>query len=133
MNNLMLNVHLLQFCFFCFFQRYLSLSLLFKCGYIFLTECNIMFGLTYSVPFYWTSSGLLNVYCTFNLIKIFLNAKKSRKFRFFHFRICEKLWESSSMFYWLIYMDIFQDRPWSSKNCSKTNGEKFPITWSLES
>lgn len=133
MNNLMLNVHLLQFCFFCFFQRYLSLSLLFKCGYIFLTECNIMFGLTYSVPFYWTSSGLLNFNCTFNLIKIFLNAKKSRKFRFFRFRIWGKLWESSSMFYWLIYMDIFQDRPWSSKNCSKTNGEKFPITWSLES
>lgn len=126
----MLNVHLLQFCLFFFFQRYLSLSLLFKCGYIFLTECNIMFGLTY---FYWTSSGLLNVNCTFNLIKIFLNAKKSRKFRFFHLRIWGKLWESSSMFYWLIYMDIFQDRPWSSKNCSKTNGEKFPITWSLES
>lgn len=109
-----------------FLQRYLSLSLLFKCGYIFLTECNIMFGLTYSVPFYWTSSGLLNVYCTFNLNKIFLNAKKSRKFRFFHFRICEKLWESSSMFYWLIYMDIFQDRPWSSKNCRRQMGRNFP-------
>lgn len=133
MNNLLFKCAPASILFFCFFQRYLSLSLLFKCGYIFLTECNIMFGLTYSVPFYWTSSGLLNVYCTFNLIKIFLNAKKSRKFRFFRFRIWGKLWESSSMFYWLIYMDIFQDRPWSSKNCSKTNGEKFPITWSLES
>lgn len=83
-----------NFVFFVFFQRYLSLSLLFKCGYIFLTKCNIMFGLTYSVPFYWTSSGLLNVYCTFNLIKIFYMLKSPENSDFFiseFARNCEKV------------------------------------------
>lgn len=133
MNNLMLNVHLLQFCLFFFFKDiyhylfYSNADIYFWQNAISCLVLRIVSHFIELHQVYWMFTVLLI------LIKIFLNAKKSRKFRFFHFRICEKLWESSSMFYWLIYLDIFQDCPWSSKNCSKTNGEKFPITWSLES